>query len=475
MLSLRLALGAGPATQVRRSLVAAAAAGAGFLLLCALGYALAHPYEKSACLARLLWCVAPLAATVQLAVAVNRTESVFCPAPGLSAAGCGSFGRAVLAAASTALVCGVGSALALLAFLFLRGSVLGSPLNAPTLDALAVGHRLPVGAVLTLLAVVPTSAAMAIALSQRTPTAAGRCHTRPLQGEPQPPSEDAPGPVPIAPIALYASQGSSPIPAGTAPPHSAIRATTAGSGAAVSSPPPTTAPLAEPTVVPRSPSTYVAPRAMPPVATTETSRLVWGTALLLAGLALTAYASRDAADIHDLIPVPGHLTGAAAAVSAAWLLAALGLVLVGPALIRGCGSLLAMGRPGAVRLLAGRALQEEAGRLGRPLGALCAVASTTYVAVRLCNAVPNLTVERLLGPLTGLGVALVMGCITATALITALETTNARADSTNALLCLGAPRSLRRQADTLRGATVFTALAVLTWIVAELVTMPLTC
>ncbi|MFE6778011.1 hypothetical protein [Streptomyces sp. NPDC057702] len=213
--------------------------------------------------------------------------------------------------------------------------------------------------------------------------------------------------------------------------------------------------------------------AMPPPDTTEASGLPWGIALISVGLALEAYVSRDVTDTRDLLPVPGHLSGGALAVLATWVLATVGLVLIGPGVIRLCGRLLALGRPGAVRLLAGRGLQEESGRLGRPLGALCAVASSAYVAVRLYEAVPDLTEDRPFGPLTGLGAALVMGCATATALMAVLESRNARAASTGALLCLGAPRPALRNAAALRVAAVFTALGALSWLVAELATMPL--
>ncbi|NEE18458.1 hypothetical protein G3M58_69820, partial [Streptomyces sp. SID7499] len=64
MLALRLARGSHPLVLVRRLLVAAASAGVGFLLLCALGYAAGHPASAGSVL-RLLWCFVPLAATVQ--------------------------------------------------------------------------------------------------------------------------------------------------------------------------------------------------------------------------------------------------------------------------------------------------------------------------------------------------------------------------------------------------------------------------
>ncbi|MBI0378088.1 hypothetical protein JBE27_17850, partial [Streptomyces albiflaviniger] len=74
MLSLRLARGARPSVLLRRSLVTVAAAGASFLLLSALGFASGHPDDSQGAVGRLLWCLVPLAATVQLAIAVGRAD-----------------------------------------------------------------------------------------------------------------------------------------------------------------------------------------------------------------------------------------------------------------------------------------------------------------------------------------------------------------------------------------------------------------
>ncbi|MEV5132355.1 hypothetical protein AB0K87_18015, partial [Streptomyces sp. NPDC053705] len=74
MLALRLTRGSHPLVLTRRLLLAAASAGVGFLLLCTLGYASGHPAAASSSVLRLLWCAVPLAATVQFAVAVARTD-----------------------------------------------------------------------------------------------------------------------------------------------------------------------------------------------------------------------------------------------------------------------------------------------------------------------------------------------------------------------------------------------------------------
>ncbi|MFI9113079.1 hypothetical protein [Streptomyces venezuelae] len=170
MLALRLARGAHPLVQTRRLLVALAAAGVGFLLLCTLGYAVGHPERSSAAALRLLWCVLPLAATVQFAVAVARTDPSTRPRPGLSAIGLGPARLTAIAAASTAVACTLGSTIALLFYLHLRGDITGLPFDGAAADLLAADQPLPLAAALTLLAVVPVVAATAAGLSLRPRT-----------------------------------------------------------------------------------------------------------------------------------------------------------------------------------------------------------------------------------------------------------------------------------------------------------------
>ncbi|WP_030217922.1 hypothetical protein [Streptomyces bikiniensis] len=171
MLALRLTRGAHPLVLARRLLVAAASAGVGFLLLCALGHALGHPEQASASALRLLWCVLPLAAAVQFAVAVARTDPSTRPRPGLSAIGLGPARLTLLAAASTAVTCALGSAVALLLYLHLRGDLTGLPFDGAAAGLLAGDQPVPLAAVLTLLAVVPVTAATAAALALRPRTA----------------------------------------------------------------------------------------------------------------------------------------------------------------------------------------------------------------------------------------------------------------------------------------------------------------
>ncbi|MEU3890089.1 hypothetical protein [Streptomyces sp. NPDC029041] len=167
MLALRLTRGAHPAVQLRRLLVAAASAGTGFLLLCALGYALGHPGAPGSAALRLAWCAAPTAATVYFAVAVARTDPGTKPRASLSAIGLGPVRLMAVSATTTALACTLGSMLALLVFLHLRGDLMGMPFDGAAAESLAAGLPLPLPAALTLLSLVPVGASVAVALALR--------------------------------------------------------------------------------------------------------------------------------------------------------------------------------------------------------------------------------------------------------------------------------------------------------------------
>ncbi|MFC8125227.1 hypothetical protein [Streptomyces sp. NPDC057302] len=386
MLALRLARGAHPLVQLRRLLVATASAGTGFLLLCTLGYAMGHPHASAGALLRLAWCVAPIAATVYFAVTVARTDPATRPRSGLSAVGLGPAKLTVLAAISTAVACTLGSMVALLFFLHLRGDLTGLPFDGAAAHLLAADQPLPVAAALTLLAVVPLTA-----------SAAGAAALRPRPPK-RPDEQDG-----LARTDLPAT---------------------------------------------------------PP------SGLPWGIALLAAGLAVEAYASRSPGASE--LRMPGGLTGSPAGVLAGWTLTAVGLVLAGPGLTYLCGRILQSVRPGAMRLLAGRGLQEEARRIGRPLGVLCAVGSGAYAALTLYAG------DRpAIGPMTMLGSLLVAGCAALTVVTVAIEAKHARADTTSALLQLGAPTSMLRGTAALRAGTLAAVVGPLTWVVAELAAQPL--
>ncbi|MGK5627605.1 hypothetical protein [Streptomyces sp. URMC 123] len=406
MLALRLARGAHPLVLLRRLLVAAASAGVGFLLLCALGYAAGHPDDAGGGAVRLAWSVVPLAATVHLAAAVARTDPAASPRPGLASAGFGPLRLSLLAAVTAALSCAVGSAVALLVFLWLRGDLGAAVPVDGTARFLGTGQPLPFAGTATLLSVVPGAAALAAALAVR--------------------------PRPIRPKKPAA----------------------AGEGGAA-------ADAAVPVPVP--PAVPAAPAGLP-----------WGAALTAAGLALEAYAGHGANVPPDaLLPLPGRLEPSPPGVIGGWALTAVGLVLAGPGFTHFCGKLLALGRPGALRLLAGRVLQSEARRIGRPLGVLCAVASGALAAATLYGTALDQAAARPFGPLSGLGAALVMACATATVLTAALEAKGERGETTAALLRLGTPRSLLRKAAALRAVVLVAVLAPVTWVVGQLAALPL--
>ncbi|MEU3432603.1 hypothetical protein [Streptomyces sp. NPDC006863] len=384
MLALRLARGSHPLVLIRRLLVAAASAGVGFLLLSALGYAAAHPASAGSVL-RLLWCFVPLAATVQFAVAVARTDPSTRPRPGLSSLGLGPIRLSALAAVSTAVSTLLGSAVALLFFLHLRGDLTGMPFDGGAAEFLGAGTELPLAAALVLLALVPVAASTASALALRS---------RPDPARDTFGSEELPEPAP-------------------------------------------------------------APAGLP-----------WGVALTAAGLAVEAIASRGTAG--NAFPLPGRFDSTPVAVLIGWTLTAVGLAMAGPSLTFLCGRALQAVRPGAVRLLAGRVLMDEARRIGRPLGVVCAALSAVVAAAALYGGD-----ERPYGPLTALGAVLVLGCTTATLLTSALEAKHARAHTAQALLRMGAPAAVLRRATLLRAGALLAMFAPLTWVIAQLAALPL--
>ncbi|MYX53752.1 hypothetical protein [Streptomyces sp. SID8385] len=387
MLALRLTRGAHPFVLCGRLLVAAASAGTGFLMLSALSHALAHPGAGGALL-RLAWCVVPLTATVYFAVAMARNDPATRPRDGLSSVGLGPAALAGLAAASTALSSLLGSVVALLFFLHLRGDLTGLPFDGAAAGMLAADQPLPLAAVLTLLAIVPAVASLATAVA-----------LRPRAGRPAP----------------------------------------------------------------------TAPRTEPPTPLPVPSGLPWGVALLATGLAVESWAaggtSRDGG-----VPLPGGVESGALGGVLGWLLTALGLALAGPGLTHLCGRVLQSAKPGAVRLLAGRGLQEEATRIGRPVGVVCAVASGALASATLYGAGTGTSPA---GPLTALGSVLVAGCALATLLSAGVEARRSRASANAALLRLGAPASALRNAAALRAVTLIAVFVPLTWAVATLAAAPL--
>ncbi|MFI8242258.1 hypothetical protein ACIF83_34180 [Streptomyces sp. NPDC085866] len=453
MLALRLTRAARPAVQLRRLLVAAASGGTGFLLLGALGYALGHPQTPGPAVLRLVWCLVPLAATVYFALAVARTDPGTRPRQGLSAVGLGPARLMAISALTTALSATLGSMLALLVFLHLRGDLTGMPFDGAAAQFLAADQPLPLPAALTLLALVPVFASTTVAVAlrprdRRQPARATRAFGRFGANDHSAQRETFGaygrfGARSLAPAGSRAAAGKTET-AQQAPPE------TAHPGVADSEAPEQDADQAD------IPTTLPPPREAP-------VGLPWGIATVAAGLAVQAYAGRTtpAPDLTDL-PVEAFT------VLVGWILTALGLVLASPGLTHLCGRVLQSVRPGALRLLAGRGLMAEATRIGRPLGVVCAVASATYALTVLYDGpAPSF------GPLTTLGALVVTGSTVATLLTAATEARQCRADTVAALLRLGAPAATLRSAAALRAAALLAVFGPLTLVIANLAALPM--
>jgi hypothetical protein len=537
VLALRLSRGAHPAVQLRRLLVVAASAGTGFLLLCTMGYAMGHPDDAStAALLRLAWCLTPLAATVYLAVAVARTDPGARPRTGLAAFGLGPARLMAVSAITTALSCVLGSLLAMLLFLHLRGDLTGMPFDGAAAQFLAAGRPLPLPAALTLLVLVPASASLTVALALRPREVRSPAQARPFgrfgaYGRPdrndtfgaygrfgarrrgRGPATDTdlgPGTGTGAGAVATAGPGTATAtavaPGGTRTDHpvstvgtrdiisgAGVTGTAGGHGGGGTNGTPGTSDAAVPHGTNGTSGHQGAPDAPDAPGGTEAtgspvtgalhaiagladapssprpapSGLPWGIATLAAGLAVESYAGRAAQG--SALPMPGGLAGGAPAVLLGWVLTATGLALAGPGLTHLCGRLLQAFRPGALRLLAGRVLMDEATRIGRPLGVVCAVASGGYAMSTLYD--PD---GPAFGPLTLLGTLLVAGCAVATLCTAAVEARQSRADTTAALVRLGAPAATLRSAAAVRAGALLALFGPLTLAVAQLAAMPLT-
>ncbi|MEU6354291.1 hypothetical protein ABZ896_34025 [Streptomyces sp. NPDC047072] len=431
MLALRLTWAARPAVQLRRLLVALASAGTGFLLLCALGHAISHPEDPTGAALRLAWCLTPLAATVHFALAVARTDPGTRPRPGLAAIGLGPARLMAVSATTTALSCVLGSMLALLVFLHLRGDLTGMPFDGAGADFLAADSPLPLPAALTLLGLVPAIASTTVALVLRPrddrPTSTRRSYGR------------------------FGAYG-----------RTAGKETFGTYGRFGTRFRPLTRPVPAPAAPPAD-EDQPAPDALPAPPHESPRGLPWGITILAAGLAVEAYANRAT----PTTPLPGGLTGTPS-VLIGWILTAVGLATAGPGLTHLCGRLLQSASPGALRLLAGRILMTEATRIGHPLGIVCAVASGAYAMAALHD-----SSRPTFGPLTTLGLLLVTGCTLATLLTAAVEAKHARSDTTAALVRLGAPATMLRSAAALRAGALLSLFGPLTLVVAELAALPL--
>ncbi|MFJ4272935.1 hypothetical protein ACIP29_20530 [Streptomyces coelicoflavus] len=485
MLALRLTRTAHLAVHLRRLLVAVASAGTGFLLLSALGYALSHPDTPGAAALRLAWCAAPLAAAVHLAVTVARTDPGTRPRSGLSAIGLGPGRLMAVSATTTALAAALGSVAALFLYLQLRGDLTGGPPSGRVAaDALAVGQSLPAPAVLTLLVLVPAlaSAAVAHTLRPRDPRptttaprgygrfgaygwgktretfgAYGRFGSRTTAVTAGSRAEStagsrAAGAARVGAGGALRTQVSDPQPPAPTDGAAETPVTTQTLAAAPSHPTDVTA---------QTPDARPEPTPEPAPRPQSTTALPWGIAVLAAGLTVETYTGNA-----STAPTPG--TAPSAGVLIGWALAALGLALAGPGLTHLCGRLLQAARPGALRLLAGRVLMEESHRIGRPLGVVAAVAAAAYVAATVYDGD-----GPAFGPLATLGALLVAGCTVATLLTAAVAAKHARADTTDALLRLGAPPATLRGAAAVRAAALLALFGPLTLVVAVLAALPL--
>ncbi|MFG1809868.1 hypothetical protein [Streptomyces sp. NPDC049040] len=191
--------------------------------------------------------------------------------------------------------------------------------------------------------------------------------------------------------------------------------------------------------------------------------LPWGVALTAVGLAVQVSAPRG-----DTLPLPSGLGSVSPATVAGWLVACVGMVIAGPGLVHLCGRLLCLHRPGALRLLSGRALQQEARRIGHPLGLLCATATAAVAAHGLQGG------GHKLGPVTTFAAALIGLCVLAIAGTAVLEARSARARSTAALRDVGASPALLRGAVALRAGVLLAVVVPLTALIAGLATVPAT-
>ncbi|MBT1097764.1 hypothetical protein [Streptomyces sp. Tu102] len=463
MLALRLTRGAHPAVQLRRLLVAAASAGTGFLLLSALGYAMSHPDSPAAATLRLAWCAPPLAATIHLAVAVARTDPGTRPRPGLAAAGLGPGRLMLVSATTTALSCLLGSMLALLVFLHLRGDLTGMPFDGDASQFLAADSPLPLPAALTLLALTPALASAAVAMLLRPRLAAPattKAKARPygrfgVSGR----SADRET---FGAYGRFGARLRDAVRGGATTPDTASAASQNGSGPQAPAGAPAPAPAEEDgsRQTPDDLAHFPVPRKPP-------AGLPWGITILTAGLAVETYAGRVTAD--DTLALPTALPTGPTAVLVGWVLAAVGLALAAPGLAHLCGRVLQAVRPGPLRLLAGRGLMAEATRIGRPLGVVCAVAAAVYAMAPR----PDSAATAAIGPLSALGATVVAGATVTTLFMAALEARQARADTTAALLRLGAPTAMLRSSAALRAGVLLAVFGPLTLVVAELAALPL--
>lgn len=175
--------------------------------------------------------------------------------------------------------------------------------------------------------------------------------------------------------------------------------------------------------------------------------LPWGIALVAVGLAIEVSARHG-----DTVPLPSGLGAIPTASAGGWIVTTAGLTLAGPGLVHLSGRLVAAVRPGAVRLLAGRGLQQEARRLGHPLGLLAATSAAAFCGYGLRR-----DAGHPLGPVTTFAATLVAVCVLASTATAAAGSRRDRAPVGAALGELAASPTLLRTAATVRGAALVAA------------------
>jgi hypothetical protein len=190
--------------------------------------------------------------------------------------------------------------------------------------------------------------------------------------------------------------------------------------------------------------------------------LPWGVALVAVGLAV-----ESGAPGHDVMPLPSGLGRIAPGAAGGWVLVTVGLVLAGPGLLDGCGRLLAGFHSGVVRLLAGRALQREARRLGPAVGLLSATAAAAVSVYGLRQ-----DAGHPLGPVTTFGAVLVAVCVLGTAVSAASESRAARRPAVEALRGQAAPAATLRAVAAVQTAVLLVVFLAPATVVAALSNTP---
>lgn len=176
-----------------------------------------------------------------------------------------------------------------------------------------------------------------------------------------------------------------------------------------------------------------------------------GLVAIACGLAIALYAHGPAHPVHRTVPLPGGLGRIAPLALTGWALVVAGQALLGPGLTYLTGRVVACWRPGAVRLLAGRALQADAGLVGLPLGALSAALCAGVSAVALRGAGSPSP-----GPLTLLAATITLAAPAVALLRATAHARHTRSGGTDVLYVLGASPALLRSGALLRAAAVLT-------------------